>query len=212
MKKDEKNEVKKERCKCGKFDLDGKVCKCAGWGLKVLVILVLVLGGLWGYSGGLSKVEVMEEQVEPMVMAVKEHKGSYAKTKVPMDEIYKGLLDIGIEAKRGVGLYYDDPAEVEEDDLRSEVGSLIEGDDLQKINLVRERFEVKEVEQMKAMVVEFPIKTMLSYMIGPMKVYPEIERYWMEKGYEEAEYGIEIYDIEGKVIRYIMPIVEEEVR
>jgi hypothetical protein len=41
-----------------------------------------------------------------------------------------------------------------------------------------------------------------------MKVYPAINTYWTEKGYAQdaGGYSIEIYDIPGKSILYIMPI------
>jgi len=49
-------------------------------------------------------------------------------------------------------------------------------------------------------------------MIGPMKVYPVMEEYWKTgKGYPEPEIGIEIYDIPGNKIIYIMPLVKVQV-
>ncbi len=208
MKKTKKKKEKKE-CKC--------VCGCKSecpkgcfWARKIFATIfwsVLVGGGVWGYSGGFSKPVVVEKQVPAMVMAVKEHKGAYTKTKKPMDEVYEGLVGMGIEPIRGVGVYYGDPKITAEEDLRSEVGSLIEGLSAEKLVEVREKFEVKEYEAMQAMVVEFPIKTMLSYMIGPMRVYPVIQEHWQDKGYAESEIGIEIYDIPRKTITYIMPIV-----
>ena len=179
--------------------------------IYLVVSIVLVGLGAWGYSGGMVKPEVVEKQVPAMMMVVKEHKGSYMKTKQPMDEVYEGLMSMGVEPTRGVGVYYDDPAEVAEEDLRSEVGSLVEGLSEEKLAEIREKFAVKEYEEMPAMVVEFPIKTMLSYMIGPMRVYPAIQTHWQGKGYMESEIGIEIYDIPNKTITYVMPIVSEEV-
>lgn len=200
--------MKKEKCCCGVGCFKNpKKCKCLKWTGKIVLGLVLVLVGLWGYSGGFSKPVVVEKQVPAMTMAVKEHKGAYTKTKQPMDEVYTDLVALGVEPTRGVGVYYDDPAMVAEEDLRSEVGSVLEGLDEDKLMEVKEKMMVKEYDQMQAMVVEFPIKTMLSYMIGPMKVYPVIQEHWQGKGYEESEIGIEVYDIPNKTITYIMPIV-----
>ncbi len=203
---------KKEcKCICGVKDCCPKGCYWFRKIFSVLFWLGVIIGGGWWYSGGFVKPVLVEKEVPAMTMAVKEHKGAYSKTKQSMDEVYEGLIALGVESTRGVGVYYDDPALVAEADLRSEVGSLLEGVSEEKLMEIKEKLEVKEYEEMQAMVVEFPINTMLSYMIGPMRVYPVIQEHWQGKGYEESEIGIEIYDIANKTITYIMPIVTEEV-
>lgn len=207
--KDKQKEEKKCKCVCGQKDCCPKGCF---WFRKIFSFvfwLGVILTGIWGYSGGFSNPVVIEKEVEPMKMAVKEHKGAYTKTKKPMDEVYEGLVSMGVEPAKGVGMYFDDPAKVAEEDLRSEVGSVLEGLSEENLAEIGEKFIVKEFEGGRAMVVEFPIKTMLSYMVGPMRVYPVIEEYWKSKGYEEFETAIEVYDVSNKIITYIMPIVME---
>ncbi len=52
---------------------------------------------------------------------------------------------------------------------------------------------------------EFPLKSFLSYIIGPARVYPKFTEY--EKGKKLASgYSMEIYDHQSKKILYCMPI------
>jgi len=55
-------------------------------------------------------------------------------------------------------------------------------------------------------VVEFPLKNTISYIIGPMKVYPLIAKYIKEKGYANQVSMIELYDMVAKKIYYIAEI------
>jgi hypothetical protein len=58
------------------------------------------------------------------------------------------------------------------------------------------------------MVVEFPLKNSLSYMIGPMKVYPVIAKYMKDKGYNNEVPMVELYDMMAKKIYYIANITK----
>jgi len=50
-----------------------------------------------------------------------------------MDEIYQTLKKAGIDQTAGIGIYYDDPAITPKDELRSEVGSVINSTDVSKV-------------------------------------------------------------------------------
>jgi hypothetical protein len=115
-----------------------------------------------------------------------------------------------VNSTKGVGLFYDNPAKVPESQRRSAVGNVfLEGVDELTLEKIKDKLEVIEIKHSRAVVVEYPIKTPLSYMLAPMKVYQEINRYWTNKGYPpetEGSFSIEIYDVPSKVTTYIMPI------
>jgi hypothetical protein len=48
----------------------------------------------------------------------------------------------------------------------------------------------------------------LSYMIGPMKVYPVITKYMLSKWYSNRVPMIELYDMAAKKIYYIAGITK----
>jgi hypothetical protein len=174
----------------------------------ILLALLLLLAVILVHAGLFEPVIAMEKKIGPYTLVYQDHIGSYYKVKPAMDEVYHGLLRMGIETYRGAGIYYDDPQKVSEDKLRSEVGSILEEKDLDKINQIKNTFKVKEIPQQQAIVVKFPIRNMLSYMIAPAKVYKEVNILWQQQAFPESEYGLEIYDIPNKAITFIMPIGE----
>lgn len=179
--------------------------------LVVVILLIAMLLGALAYHGFFSKIEITEKEVGPYTFATKRFIGSYYKVGPTMTEVDSWLRENGVMATKGVGLFYDDPVKVAEESLRSDVGNVLDNVDEKTLAKIREKFTVKDIARQKAVVIEFPIKSPLSYMLAPIKVYPMINKYWKDKGYSEMTSGgfsIEIYDIEGKITTYIMPIQE----
>ncbi|MGI5826810.1 MAG: GyrI-like domain-containing protein [Patescibacteria group bacterium] len=181
--------------------------------LKVLfvsfTVLLLTVVAVLSYHGFFSTPQVTEKEVGPYLVAVKHFTGSYYKVGPTMTEVDTWLRENGVNSTKGIGLFYDDPAKVPENQRRSAVGNVLEGVDESTLAKIKEKLEVIEIKPSRAVVVEHPIKTPLSYMLAPMKVYQEINRYWTNKGYPpetEGSFSIEIYDIPGKITTYIMPI------
>jgi len=183
--------------------------KAAIYGLPGLIIVILVI---LAYHDFFKTPKIEEKEVGPFTIAVKRYIGSYYKVGPTMNEVDKLLRDIGLKPTRGVGLYYDDPAKKDQNKLRSDVGDMIGRVDEKTLEKIKEKLTVKEIEKQRAVVVTFPIKSPLSYMIGPMKVYPAITKYFKEKGYPEYSeskgYGMEIYNIPNKVTLYIIPLAK----
>jgi len=176
----------------------------------VLVFLASLVGIVFltlVYHGIFISVKISEKKMKEYTLAYEEFKGPYRNTKVAFDRVYKTLIeDLKVIPKLGAGLYLDNPSEVKPENCRSEVGSLIEDYDLDKIEKIKEKLKVKTIKAGKAVVAEFRIKSVLSYMIGPMKIYPAFEKYFQEKGYNSTFVGFEIYDIKNSKILYVMYI------
>jgi hypothetical protein len=60
------------------------------------------------------------------------------------------------------------------------VGAVIDSKDASKLGSIKD-IKVKTIAAGNSIVVEFPLKNALSYMIGPMKVYPVITKYMLSK-------------------------------
>ncbi len=173
----------------------------------VLLVLIIAIFGLFAYSGLFDSIRVSEKEIGPFSMVLKKHKGSYYKTGAIFEEV-ETTLKKAMDTKdlRAVGLYYDDPAKVKTDDLRSECGFIVDKTALGKLDLKKEGLIYKEFKATLCVTSEFPIRTFLSYMLGPSRVYSKIGEYADSKKYK-ADYGMEIYDMKEKKILYCMPIV-----
>lgn len=177
--------------------------------LIILFVLILLIVGILAYHDFFSTPKVIEKEMGPYTVATKKFIGSYYKVGPVMEEVDKLLRKMDINSTKGVGFYYDDPAKTQQDKLRSDVGNILEKVDDITLAKVNSKLDVKQIKKQKAVVVEIPIKSPLSYMIAPMKAYPAITKYWKEKGYKEDakdSFGMEIYDIPGKVTYYVMYI------
>lgn len=177
--------------------------------LILLFSLIILVIGVLAYHDFFVNPQVTEKEMGPYTIAVKRFVGGYYKVGPTMTEVDTWLRSIGVNSTRGVGLYYDDPAKQKENELRSDVGNILEKVDKKILEKIKEKLEVKDIKKQKMVVVKYPIKSPFSYMLGPMKVYPAINKYWQEKKYpmnKEGSFGMEIYDIPGKTTYYLMPI------
>lgn len=172
--------------------------------LIILVVLALVNRR---YLGGFTQLDVQEQNVWPQTIAYVSFVGEYGKVWPSMTKVYEVLSGAGILSATGVGIYYDDPAIVSWSELRSDVGAVIDPQDASKVSNNSE-IRVTTLSAGDKMVVEFPLKSALSYMIGPMKVYPVMAKYMKEKWYNNQVPTIELYDMVAKKIYYIVEITK----
>lgn len=168
------------------------------------VLTVFVAGFLW-YMGIFNTLEVSEQEVGPYTYAYESFVGPYAKTQPVFDKVYSDLLKEGITTINGIGLYYDDPSKVPAEKLRSDCGSIIEAKDLGRITELQQKYKIGQLSRKLSIVVKFPIKNPLSYMIGPSKGYPALMKYAQEKGYQMAM-PYELYL--PKEIWYVMEVIK----
>jgi len=166
--------------------------------------VVLALINRW-YLGGFTKLEVKEQGMGPYTIAYVSFVGNYGKVWPSMTKVYEVLSGAGIISATGVGIYYDDPAVISWDLLRSDIGASIDPQDAEKLNAVTD-VQIKTLPEGNKIVVEFPMKNTFSAMIGPMKVYPVIAKYMKEKWYSHEVPMVELYDLVTKKIYYIAEI------
>ncbi|MBU0574485.1 MAG: GyrI-like domain-containing protein, partial [Candidatus Margulisbacteria bacterium] len=140
--------------------------------LILLIVLAVLFAGFLAYMGYFGTPQVTEQEMGPYTIAYESFVGPYAESGKVFDRLFKSLKTDGVEATRGFGIYYDDPAITPKDQLRSDCGIIIEEQNLKKLAQLKKKYLFMTIPRQKYLVVEFPIKNMLSYMIGPMKAYP----------------------------------------
>lgn len=173
--------------------------------LLVLAVL-LILGLVWLAPQGLmTKPTVAEETVGPYWMVYQEVTGDYRNTPVAMDAVYDTLVERGIETTHGVGLYLDNPASVAKEALRSHVGCLVDSAQYAAVmEAVGFPYSTKKFAARSAHVARFPLRGQMSYMFGAIKAYKALGKVSEEEGLSERAM-MEIYDVPGEEIRYILP-------
>jgi len=143
----------------------------------------------------------------PYTMAYVNFTGNYGKVWPSMTKVYEALSGAGITTITGAGVYYDDPAVVTGSELRSDVGAIIDAKDIGKL-VANKDIKITTLTAGTKIVVEFPLKNSLSYMIGPMKAYPAITQYMKEKWYTSEVPMVELYDMVAKKIYYMTNIAK----
>jgi effector-binding domain-containing protein len=172
----------------------------------IIILIAGVIGGLF-YFGILQEVEIKEQEVGPFKVVYETHIGDYSKVGSIQDEIYSSLVDDGINTTKGFGIYYDNPQEVEKEQLRSEVGVIIDEKDYPKIYELKGKYNVKDIPKANNVIATFPYRNKYSIMIGVFKVYPKLKEYIEEKGYGPTP-AMEIYDTDNQKIAYLFEIID----
>lgn len=172
----------------------------------ILITSILVTIGLiflW-YVGLFSNIKIDEKKAGGYKVVGKEIIGPYSKAGQYIKEVESKLKGLGIGTTKGFGIYYDDPKITSPQQCRAFVGTIIEEKDFNKIkNMQLTDLKIDSIPIAESIVAEFPLKNTLSYMIGPMKVYPAFSKYIKEKKYKTT-LSFEIYDVHEKVIVFVM--------
>jgi len=163
---------------------------------KVIVILGLVIVFIFFflvYSGLFANVDITEGDVGPYTFVGKEYVGDYRYSGDKLDSIIIDFKTRNIEFEETYGIYRDDPEKVNNDSLRYMVGCIIPEKSFDRIpELEREGYIKQEMGKTPSVIVAFPLRTKVSFLIAVMKIYPKLDEYFKEKGYKEVP-ALEIY-------------------
>jgi len=170
--------------------------------LIIIICIILFSLTIYWYYEGFKQVQINIKTEGGETAAYQEIVGDYKQSGTVMDKVYYLLKNENIETYKGFGIYYDNPQKVEKSKLRSEAGCIIEPKDTSRIYQITETIEFKTLPNEDYLITEFPYKGKLSIIFGIMKVYPALNEYVRENGFEEESYVIEIYDIPNKKIVY----------
>jgi hypothetical protein len=173
--------------------------------LIIVAVIVIAALAFLGASGLFAGVKPEAARIDAIAFVYEPFVGPYSKTREPMDRLYYGLLDgEKIETYKGLGIYFDNPANTPAEKCRSIVGEVIEPRDLGKIDALKAKgFKVAELPAGERLTAEFPFANPMSIMLGIMKVYPAIGAALNSSGGTQGAM-IELYDVPAKKIRYIV--------
>jgi len=167
-------------------------------GLLVAGVFVLLV-----QAGLFYKVQVTEGVTGPYTIVYVEQTGDYAKAAQAGNTVYQVLMaEYGINTTKGFGIYYDDPAKVAKDKLRSEIGCILEPSDSGKAKAIT-KFKVRTLEAKNSLIASHPFTNPFSIILGISKVYPEFSKKLggQPSGYT---YSMEIYDMPARTTTYLM--------
>lgn len=175
--------------------------------IKWLFLIVVVWGfALLYYSGYFTTIVIQEKDMGPYTLIYQQATGDYSKVGPIINALYdKFAYDEQIKSERGFWIYYDNPWLVAADQLRSDVGVILEDQYLSQLSRLQSKYTIKTWEKQKSMVAEFPYKGQISIVAGVLKVYPVIKKYVADKWYT-MQPVMEIYDKTNKKIYYIVSI------
>lgn len=176
--------------------------KILKWFLIVLVILAVIIVGGLAYLGVFSKLKVTEQKVGPYLLVYKEFVGPYSAVGKVIKEVWVSCSQAGIKTTKCFGIYLSDPKTTDWDKQRCELGCIVEPKDLKKVKALTKNFKTKTWTIANCLTTEFPIKNDYSYMIGPMKAYPELTKTLTAKK-AKLETCMEIYDLPATKILFI---------
>lgn len=170
--------------------------------LVVAVIAVILVTG-YAYFGGFREIRFQKVTREGETLVFENMKGDYSKCGPVMDRVYYSLLnDYKIQTYKGFGLYYDDPKDVAKEDLRSDIGCILESADTVKIAEISQKFKVQIYEGGDFVETQFPNKGVFSVVIGVSRVYPALDAFLEKNGFSRQGGIMEIYDTPNKTITY----------
>jgi hypothetical protein len=168
-----------------------------------LGVFVAIMAFLW-YVGFFEKVRVFEGRHGGYTVAGLDHVGAYRELGRVFSKVDGILREMGIICTKGFGIYYDNPKETPQNELRSFVGDIIDNDPQVDIEKIRASIlRVDHIPNRDAVVVELPIRSKLSYMINPVKAYPRMNKYMNAHDFDLLQ-AYEIYDVPLKLAYYVM--------
>ncbi len=172
----------------------------------IIAFLIILIIGFLFYMGMFSQVSINEQVKGPYTFSYMENIGPYHEVGKVMIRLDSKMREFGFNSTDGLGIYYDDPKKTPKEKLRCEVGSIITADDMDKVETNRDKLNFKTIEKKNYLVTEFPIKNILSYMLGPMKVYPAFTKHLEENNIAVPDKGLELYDMTNNKIVFMMEL------
>jgi len=180
--------------------------------LSTVVIVAACAAIVLWKAGFFAPVSVVEQKLGPYAFVYEPFTGDYKLTGKVFEQVQKALEREGIETRKALGIYYDDPQRVPAAKLRSECGSVLENEYLPKAKyLISKQFKIKVIPPRQSVAADFPIRGPYSYMIGPIKVYPVLKKYCADRKYA-VSLVYEIYDRERQKISYVIQVKGENQR
>lgn len=178
--------------------------------IVVLILLVLTLLGFLSYCGLFAPIDIKAEKppFKELQVAYKFCRGSYKNSGALFTEVHSIAPSL-----KCIGVYYDDPNEVEPLRLRYLVGVVLNDTDQPAAKEVKEQLEAEGFKTASfpavdhAVTTVFPFRGSVSVMIAMARVYPKLREYIKEK-LLCARPMMEIY--EDNRVLFVCPLAKQD--
>jgi hypothetical protein len=178
--------------------------------LTFIWILVVTTASFLTYFGFFDSVEMYIAEIWWEYLVYENMNWDYYNASYVASKIYYSLLnDEKIETYKGFWIFYDNPKNTKKENLKAEVGVILEQKDLDKIQDLEKKYAIKQLPIKQYIVAEFPIRWSLSYILGTIKIYPKLEQFILERWYDINAPIMEIYNISNWSIIYRKEIKKE---
>ncbi|MBE7436984.1 MAG: hypothetical protein HS115_00920 [Spirochaetales bacterium] len=184
--------------------------------MKIVKILLGLLGGLaiiltvfYAYLGGFQTIQVQEATAGPFQVIVTTHRGSYSGLSNSWDHFVARVQEAGLKECDALAFYLDPPG-TPEDQLRSVLACRLEAIPEPERQKLAAGFSVYSMPAVPALHATFPFRNFFSYMVGPTKVYPAMQK--ATEGKPAPRFAIETYGVDGRSteIGFFMPLSADE--
>lgn len=171
--------------------------------LLIFVSSIIALGifVLW-YIGLFDSMQLEKKNFSMKIVAGINFKGSYQQIGPVMGFVDSALNQIGISSPLGFGIYYNDPNTTPEEDLESFVGKVIEEEHLERVEEIKALgLDVDTIPSGEVLTASIPIRSQMSYMLGPVRAYPALEQMALDSA-ENVTLVFEFYNLRTQKIEY----------
>ncbi|XP_077487876.1 testis-expressed protein 264-like [Amblyomma americanum] len=179
--------------------------------IAVLILLLLTLLGFLSYCGLFAPIDIKAEKppFQELHVAYKFARGAYKYAGALFTEVHSIAPTL-----KCIGVYYDDPDEVEVPRLRYLVGVVLNDTERPAAKEVKEQLEAKGFKTASFPAVDHAVTTVfpfhggaVSVMLVVARVYPKLREYIKEK-LLCARPLIEIY--EGERVLFVCPLAKQD--
>lgn len=179
--------------------------------LIALLVVTVILFAFYAYFGGFNKLNFKIEKAGGETVVYKQMVGDYSKSGEMMKSITEELSkDYGITTTQNFGIYYSDPEKTDKNNLRSDIGCIVNTSDQNKMEELQKTYTVKQLPVKDYLITKMPFRGLLSVMIGIFRVYPAMDEYIKENNISNCGPITEIYDSKNKVIIYRKELSSKE--
>jgi hypothetical protein len=179
--------------------------KILKWVPVILAFLLMLTIFFFAYMGFFSPLTVYKEEMGPFNIAYESFVGPYGKSGPVFARVFDTVKAAGIVPNRGLGIYYDDPTKIAADKLHSDCGVVVKDQDLAKLKVLGDKIKVKKISANLCLFVEFPLRNPFSYVLGPLKAYPDLNKYATANGLK-GKMTYELYDEPHHKILFVMAV------
>jgi hypothetical protein len=177
-------------------------------GVVILVIAVDIAALYWFARrfGLFEPVRPETKILDPIWVAYNTHSGPYQLIGPVWAGVCRELSEThGIVPELGCALFFDNPLKTGKDNLRSLGGCVVTADQADALKKTSPQFRMALLPGGWAVVARFPFRGHTSIAVGARRVYPAMNRHFIERGVPEGPI-MEIYDVKAGEIRYIRPL------